>query len=136
MLTEDANMDTKCKQRSRKETEIFNISLHLKVLYGILLINCSATLIMVMVWYTGYSKGQGQCSQVSNDLHKIQDIKSAIVLRHNITENLEENSKRKERNRRSYSAAVSMYTCIEWSMLEHHYLNEYHKMLFIRNNNH
>lgn len=109
-LTEDANMDTKCKQRSRKETEIFNISLHLKVLYGILLINCSATLIMVLVWYTSHSKGQGQCSQVSNDLHKVQDIKSAIVLRRNITENLEENYKLKERNRRSYAAAVSMYT--------------------------
>lgn len=109
-LTEDANMDSKCKQRSQKETEIFNISLHLKVLYGILLINCSATLIMVLVWYTSHSKGQGQCSQVSNDLHKVQDIKSAIVLRRNITENLEENSKLKERNRRSYAAAVSMYT--------------------------
>lgn len=106
--TENASMD-KCKYRSREEMEIFNISLHLKILYGILLINCSATLVMVMFWYTSHAKGQGHCNQDSSDLQSGQNIpSSAIALRHNFTKNEKPKSEFPERYRRAFSSEVSI----------------------------
>lgn len=104
--TENASMD-KCKYRSREEMEIFNISLHLKILYGILLINCSATLVMVMFWYTSHAKGQGHCNQDSSDLQSGQNIpSSAIALRHNFTKNEKPKSEFPERYRRAFSSEM------------------------------
>lgn len=99
----------KCKYRSREEMEIFNISLHLKILYGILLINCSATLVMVMFWYTSHAKGQGHCNQDPSDLQSGQNIpSSAIALRHNFTKNEKPKSEFPERYRRAFSSEVSI----------------------------
>lgn len=106
--TENANME-KCKYRSREEIEIFKISLHLKILYGILLINCSATLVMVMFWYTSHAKGQGHCNQASSDHQSVQNIPSnAIAIRHNVTFNQEPKPKLPERYRRAFSSEVSI----------------------------
>lgn len=104
--TENANME-KCKYRSREEIEIFKISLHLKILYGILLINCSATLVMVMFWYTSHAKGQGHCNQASSDHQSVQNIPSnALAIRHNVTFNQEPKPKLPERYRRAFSSEM------------------------------
>lgn len=53
---ENVSMD-KCKYCLWEEMEIFNIFFYLKILYGILFINCLVILVMVMFWYISYVKG-------------------------------------------------------------------------------
>lgn len=97
------------KYRTREEKEALKISLHLKILYGILLINCSATLLTVIMWYTSHVKGQGRCDNVLEGQQNIQDARNTIPSHKNLTQDEDDESEFTKRIRRSYSATVSIH---------------------------
>ncbi|XP_062603019.1 collagen alpha-1(XIII) chain-like [Saccostrea cucullata] len=87
------------KYRSREENSVNRISLHLKILYGILFINCSVTLLMIMMWYTSYLGGQ--CKK--DDFQDGPEVRITANSHTNLTEDKSEYTMRK---RRSYTANV------------------------------